>query len=149
DQSASALSRAIVRELNAQGSPARYLPADASPPSAGWLVNGVFYALDSRDPLLKLPFLDTAPKGPNTEVTVEIANLAVSPDVPFAVIGTDYRLKGQGSAVSWNPYIVAAKFVVNKIEASKSIDALANQIVAEIIAHRSSLAAHDPAAQHR
>lgn len=47
------------------------------------------------------------------------------------------QLKGQGSSAAWNPYAVAGRFVVNQIESSSSVDALARKIVAQILTQRS------------
>jgi hypothetical protein len=52
-------------------------------------------------------------------------------------------LKGQGSAVSWNPHVVAAKFVVHKVQGRASLDGLADQIAQKILDARAELLIHD------
>jgi hypothetical protein len=146
DENAAALSQALVRALQNKQAAAEVLPAGASRPHEGWLVQGVYSALDEHSRLVSLPFANT-PKGPNVEVTVTIADYAKDPDAPFAVIGTDAVLKGQGSAISWNPYIIGAKFVVHEVEGRKSMDALADQIADKILENRSGLSGHDPVKQ--
>ena len=66
--------------------------------------------MDENSRLISVPFISTD-KGPNVEVSVTVADYAQNPDIPFAVIGTEAVLKGQGTAISWNPYVAAAKFV--------------------------------------
>jgi len=74
---------------------------------------------------------------------VTIADFALNPDSPFAVIGTEAVLKGQGTAISWNPYVAAAKFVLHQVKGEDSIDALATQIAQKIIDERERLREHD------
>ena len=144
DSNAARLSSALVealRKLQAQAEP---LPTDAAlRPHAGWLIQGVFYALDENSRLISVPLLSTH-KGPNVEVSVTLADCARDSDVPFAVIGTDAALKGQGTAISWNPYITAAKFVVNQVQGQDAIATLADQIARKVLDQRQELLAHDP-----
>ena len=51
-----------------------------------------------------------------------VADYAQNPDIPFAVIGTEAVLKGQGTAISWNPYVAAAKFVLHQVKGQNSIN---------------------------
>ena len=41
-------------------------------------------------------------KGTNVEVSVIVTDYTLNPDVPRAVIGSE-AVKGQGTAISWNP----------------------------------------------
>ncbi len=138
---ASTLAQDMVKALNARGAKACYLSADDPKPVSGWLVSGVFYATDTKGPLASL--LTGPSKTPNTEVTVSVTDLASTAPQPFATIGSNYALKGQGSLFSTNPYEVAAKFVVHKIEAGKSIHSLSDEIVAKILVSQTTLEAHD------
>jgi hypothetical protein len=143
DSNAARLSTAVTAELRKLGARADPLPADAPRrPSSGWLIKGVFYALDGKSRLISVPFVGTD-KGPNVEVSVTVADFALNPDSPFAVIGTDSVLKGQGTAISWNPYVAAAKFVLHQVKGEDSIDALATQIAKKIIDERQRLLEHD------
>jgi hypothetical protein len=146
DENAEKLSQALVRALRAHGRPAQALSLAGASPSSGWIVRGVFYSLDSDSHLISVPFMGKK-KGPNVEVTVTIADAAKDANTPFAVIGTDAALRGQGSAISWNPYIVAAKFVIHTVEGDRSIEALANEIATKILDNRAALDRNDPAHQ--
>ena len=70
---AAALSEALARALRNKQAAAEVLPAGAGRPHEGWLVQGVYAALDEHSRLVSLPFADK-PKGPDVEVTVTIAD---------------------------------------------------------------------------
>ena len=143
DSNAARLSTAVTAEL-------RKLGANADPqsagtphqPNSGWLVQGVFYAMDENSRLISVPLV-SSDKGPNVEVSVTITDYSLNPDIPFAVIGTEAVLKGQGTAISWNPYVAAAKFVLHQVKGQDSIAVLAAQIAQKIIDEHASLLAHD------
>jgi hypothetical protein len=135
--SAGSLSGGIADELKAQGMNAQRIARDAALPSSGWLVTGIFYALDTRTGMIQMPsFLTGQPDPVNTQVTVSVADLAKNPNAPFIVFGTADALRGQGPPVGWNPYVVAAKFVVGKVESSADIKKLAKQIVDTIMQNK-------------
>jgi hypothetical protein len=69
--------------------------------------------------------------------------MPLNPEVPFAVIGTEAVLKGQATAISWNPYVAAAKFVLHQVKGQDSIDVLAGQIAQKIVDEQQTLLEHD------
>jgi hypothetical protein len=142
DSNAAALSRAVVKALANAHVAAEAIPTDGPIPKSGWLIRGVFFSLDDGGHLLKIPFLSTN-KAPNVEVTVTIADCAKDPNTPFAVIGTDSVLQGQGAPLGWNPYVVSARFVIHRIEGDHSLDGVAGDIAQKILEHRSSLVNQD------
>ena len=142
DSNASKLSAALVRALRKREMRADKLPEVSRPPQSGWLIQGVFYALDENARLVSVPLL-TSQNGPNVEVTVTIADCARDPNIPFAVIGTEAALKGHGIAIGWNPYVAAATFVVHKVRGNDSMAVLADQIAQKIIEQGTQLTAHD------
>jgi hypothetical protein len=138
--SAGSLSGAIADEFKAQGFNAQRIARDAALPSSGWLVTGIFYALDSKTGLIQMPsFLTGQPDPVNTQVTVSVADLAKNPNAPFIVFGTAEALRGQGPPVGWNPYVVAAKFVVGKVESASDIKKLAREIVTKILENKAEV----------
>jgi hypothetical protein len=143
DANASNLSLAIVKALNAAHVTAQYLPPDAPTPAAGWLITGSFSALNAHHALISIPLLNTDGDRPNAKVELEVRDLAIAPSRPFAAIGEDYRLKGQGSAFSTSVYLVAAKLVYDRIETASSTNALARKIADKLISSCDDLAAHD------
>lgn len=146
-RNAERLSSALIEALRKREARVEMLPADAAlRPHSGWLLQGVYYALDENNHLISVPLLSTH-NGPNVEVSVTVADLARNPDVPFAVIGTDAVLKGQGTAISWNPYIAAAKFVFHEVQGQDSITILADQIAQKFLDEHQELLGHDPVKQ--
>ena len=148
DSNAARLSTSVTAELRKLGAHADPLPAEASRrPSSGWAIKGVFYALDENSRLISVPFVHMD-RGPNVEVSVTVTDFALNPDIPFAVIGSEAVLKGQGTAFSWNPYVAAAKFVLHQVKGQDSIEVLATQIAQKIIDERQRLVEHDPSKQN-
>ena len=142
-ENAARLSSALIAALAKRGARAEKLPTDAAlRPRSGWIIQGIFYAFDQNSRLISVPLLSKQ-TGPNVEVSVTVADCAKNPDAPFAVIGNDAILKGQGTAVSWNPYVAAAKFVVHHAQGEDSLQLLADQIAQKILDERQNLLMHD------
>ena len=134
-QSASQLTADIVKEFTAAGFTARRLEPGTTLPADGWLVRGTFYATDSGGNIIPTELLGAEQK-PNTQLSVSVANLSKDPNAPFIVFGKAEALKGQGAPVGWNPYVVAAKFVINQVESATELDKLAKEIVQTIMQNK-------------
>jgi len=135
--SAGSLSGAIADQFTAQGYTSQRITREASLPKDGWLVTGIFYAIDGQTGLIRMPtFLSGQPDPVNTDITVSVSDLATNPDAPFIVFGRAEALRGQGPPVGWNPYVIAAKFVVDKIESAADINKLAKEIVDTILKNK-------------
>ncbi|SAK44262.1 hypothetical protein AWB80_00737 [Caballeronia pedi] len=140
DQNASALADGIVKALNAKGIGACHLTSQSPPPGSGWLVTGEFDETLSTGLGAGLPSMGSSGKGaPNTHVTVQLADLAASPDAPLTQIDTSGELKGQKSAAAPKPYGAAARFVINTAESISSLDDLAAKIADQIAAEKAKL----------
>jgi hypothetical protein len=137
DENAAALSRALVAALSKAHFAAKALLNEPLPQS-GWVMRGVFYSLDEGGHLISIPFLGSR-KSPSVQVTVTLTDIAKNPETPFAIIGTDSVLKGQGAPIGWNPYVVSARFVVHRVEGDQSINDLAEQIAQKIAEHSADL----------
>lgn len=138
NQNAATLSKDIARALSSQNAPAVVLSTDAPLPTEGWLVRGVYYAIDNGR-LISVP-VPGSDEGSNVEVTITVADCANDPKTPFAVIGTEAAVKGQGIPAGWNPDVIAAKFVVDKAKGQNALDALADQIATKILELRKAKA---------
>ncbi|MGY4730400.1 hypothetical protein [Burkholderia pyrrocinia] len=149
-QNAGALAKAIVQQLSNAGVTARYLaPGEPLPMHAsGWLIGGVFHSRVPSGRIQSLLQGGSDDGNPNTEVSVTIADAAGDSNVPFAIIGVKDAIKAQGTVASWNPYIVAAKFVVKKVEGTIAVDSLAKEIANQIIEHLEALQQHAAARPH-
>jgi hypothetical protein len=139
DQNASALAEGIVSKLAAKGIGACHMTADSPPPTSGWLVTGEFDETLTSGFGSALPSMGSSDKKPNTHVTVQLANLAASPDAPLTQIDTSSELKGQKSAAAPKPYGAAARFVINTAESISSLDDLAAKIADQIATEKAKL----------
>lgn len=137
-QSASQLSADIVSEFTAAGFTAKRLEPGTTLPADGWLVRGTFYATDSGGNVIPTELLGGEQK-PNTQLTVSVSNLAKDPNAPFIVFGKAEAIKGQGAPVGWNPYVVAAKFVINTVESATDLEKLAKEVVQTIMSNKQIL----------
>jgi hypothetical protein len=140
-QSAGSLSGAIASEFKSRGFQAQRVPRNgAALPKDGWLVTGIFYAVQAQTGMIQMPsFISGQKDTPNTQVTVSVADLAVDPSAPFIVFGMAEALRGQGPPAGWNPYVVAAKFVVDKVESTLDIQKLAKDIVDTILNNKATI----------
>jgi hypothetical protein len=136
--SAGSLSGAIADRFATQGFASKRISREAALPKEGWLVTGIFYAINTQSGMIRMPaFLSGQPDPVNTKITVSVADLATNPDAPFIVFGEAEALRGQGPPAGWNPYVIAAKFVIDKVESSADINKLAKQIVDTILENKS------------
>lgn len=146
------VAQAVVQRLNSVGVPARYLAPGEPPPASGWLIGGILYSRDVQGRLLAPPASGTngdaaEAAAANTEVSVILTDLALRPEVPFAVIGAQDAIHGQGTVASWNPYIVAAKLVFKQAEANVAAEVLAQDIVDQIVGNLNALRQADAQTQ--
>ena len=145
--SAGSLSGAIADQFKAQGYTSERISREAPLPKQGWLVTGIFYAIDSQG-MIKMPsFITGQPDPVNTKITVSVADLAVDPNAPFIVFGEAEALRGQGPPAGWNPYVVAAKFVIGQVESGADIKKLAKEIVDTILKNKQVIEEKAPAQQ--
>jgi len=136
--SAGSLSGAIASEFKSRGYNSQRISREDPLPKDGWLVSGIFYAINTQTGMIQMPsFISGKPDPVNTNITVSVADLAKNPNAPFIVFGQAEALRGQGPPTGWNPYVVAAKFVVNTVESAADIQKLAKQIVDTILQNKS------------
>jgi hypothetical protein len=137
------MAEALVRGLSAKGLPARRLAeAGAGLPASGWLVSGVFTEVDEGN-RLKRAVMGFGQGATRMEVQVGLGDLAgPNPQAPFAVFGT-VKEHGEmpGALVTMNPYVAAAKFVLEKNATPRDVQNTADQIVAEILKFRDEIIA--------
>ncbi|MGH8683277.1 MAG: DUF4410 domain-containing protein [Burkholderiales bacterium] len=131
------LAAALVKDLNAAGVPAERLPAGGALPAGGWLVRGVFTEADSGN-TLRRAIIGFGSGKTDMEVQVGVSDLAAArPTESFLVFGTitdPSRLPG--GAVTRNPYVVAAKFVLEKGAPRRDVEHTAKAIADELVKFR-------------
>lgn len=124
----------VVQHLVAKGLTAQRLRDTTNLPPEGWLVQGVFTEVDEGN-RLKRAGIGFGSGATSMDLQVAISDLA-SPDprAAFVVFGT-VKDPSQipGAAVTRNPYVAAAKFVLQKNATARDIQRTAGQIVEEIV----------------
>ncbi len=130
------MASALVKDLNAAGIPAERLPAGALP-ADGWLVLGAFTEVDSGK-VMRRAIIGFGSGKTEMEVQVGVSDLASPrPTEAFLLFGTvtdPSRLPG--GAVSRNPYVVAAKFVLEKGAPQRDVEHTAKAIADELAKFR-------------
>ena len=132
------LSEALVSEFNDKNLPAqRFGSFDNSLPNNGWLVSGMFTEVDEGN-RLKRAVIGFGQGSTQMTVQVGVSDLASkNPQAPFIIFGT-IKDPGKipGAVVTMNPYVAAAKFVMEKNASGKDVKNTAKQIVAEILKYK-------------
>ncbi len=126
----------LVRDLRDAGIAAERIADDAPMPREGWLIRGVFTEANSGDAPRRALIGFGAGKT-DMEVQVGVCDLATDPQDAFIVFGTTSdpsRLPG--GLVARNPYVIAAKFVLEKGAPGHDIKHTAQAIADEIIKAR-------------
>lgn len=129
------MSSELMSDLQHAGFDVRRLnPGDATPPS-GWLVRGVFLSVDEGNRVKRAVVGFGA--GQNTiEVAVAIDYLAAQTPAPlYQTIEAQSSEHKPGAAVTLNPYVAAAKFVLSKGDEHTTIVNTAKKIADEVVRH--------------
>jgi hypothetical protein len=130
------LAAALVKDLNAAGVPAERLLPGQPLPSDGWLVRGVFTEVDTGAPLRRA-VIGFGSGRTDMEVQVGVSDLADRPDQSFLLFGTvNDPSRLPGGAVTRNPYVVAAKFVLAKGAPARDVQQTAQTIAEELVRFR-------------
>lgn len=130
------MSRSLINGLKDKGFAAQRLSniGSAPLPQGGWLLQGVFTEVDEGN-RLKRATIGFGQGATQMEVQVSIHDLtSANPREPFIVFGTVKDPKKiPGAIITINPYVAAAKFVLEKNATEKDIQKTAEQIVDEIL----------------
>lgn len=132
------MAAALVNGLSDKGFPARRIASTGGAlPREGWLVQGMFTEVGEGS-RLKRAVIGFGAGATSMDVQVGVSDLAAKdPRQPFIVFGTvKDPSKMPGAVVTINPYVAAAKFVMEKNATSKDIEKTAEQIVDEILKYR-------------
>jgi len=130
------LATALVKDLDAAGVPAERLPAGRPLPPDGWLIRGVFTEVDTGN-TLRRAVIGFGSGKTDMEVQVGVSDLATNPQESFLLFGTvtdPSRLPG--GVVTRNPYVVAAKFVLEKGAPQRDVQHTAKAIADELVKFR-------------
>lgn len=129
----------IVKNLREAGVAAERLPPGAALPNSGWLVSGVFTEVGEGNTLRRAA-IGFGAGGSSMDAQVGVSDLAQQPDAPFIIFGMisspDHL---PGGLASKNPYVVAAKFVIEKRAPDKDIERTAKAITDELLKYREEI----------
>jgi len=135
------MAESLVERLGAKGlHAARLRNADGNLPREGWLMQGIFTEVDEGN-RLKRAGIGFAKGATSMDLQVGISDLASSdPRAAFAVFGTVKEpSKIPGAVVTMNPYVAAAKFVLQKNATERDIQKTAAQIVEQIVKYEQEI----------
>jgi hypothetical protein len=130
------LSQSIVSDLQKAGYKAqRLMPGDAKPSVGAW-VHGVFTQADEGNRLRRAVIGFGSGKA-TMELFVTLTNLA-SPQKPLYEASEKGTSKDKaGAVITMNPYVAAAKFVMEKNASEKVVKSTAATISKDVILHLS------------
>jgi len=128
------MANALVASLRERGIPAERLAAAGAAPAEGWLLQGMFTEVGEGN-RFKRAIIGFGQGASTMEVQVGVSDLASAhPREPFVMFGTvKDPSKLPGAAVTMNPYVAAAKFVMEKNATAKDVHKTADEIVGEIL----------------
>ena len=130
------LSESLVADLVEAGIPAVRMTHGAVLPSDGWLLHGVFVEVDEGNRLQRA-VIGFGSGASHMEVMVGVNDLATHPEAPFILFGTvTDPSKLPGAVVSMNPYMAAARFVMEKNATEKDVKRTSKEIVNEILKYK-------------
>lgn len=135
------MARSLVDALTKKGLPARRIDVQGTPlPASGWLLQGMFTEVDEGN-RFKRAVIGFGRGASTMEVQVGISDLAsTKPTEPFMIFGTvKDPNKLPGAVVTMNPYVAAAKFVMEKNATGRDINNTAEQIVDEILKYEQTI----------
>ena len=133
-----AMAESLVERLGAGGLAAsRLRDTSGELPREGWLVQGVFTEVDEGN-RMKRALIGFGKGATSMDLQVGVSDLAgPDPRAPFALFGTvKDPSKIPGAVVTLNPYVAAAKFVLQKNATGRDIQQTAEQIAREILKYR-------------
>jgi hypothetical protein len=131
-----AMSEGLVTYLKESGFPAQRLASRAELPKDGWLIRGVFTEV-SEGNRMQRAVIGFGKGATSMEVQVGVSNLARNPETPFIIFGTIKDPSHMpGAVVTLNPFVAAAKFVLEKNASERDVKLTAKQIVLEMLKYR-------------
>jgi hypothetical protein len=137
----------IVEDLAGKGIMAERLPPNSSLPKQGWLVRGVFMKVDEGD-RARRAVIGFGSGQTDLEVAISTDDLSAetAPALLFRAQLDATSNKGPGAAITLNPYVAAAKFVLAGHDLDRSTQSIAEKIADEVAARVNGTA---PKAQHK
>ena len=126
------MSNTLVDDLQKAGYKAQRLTADDAKPASGAWVHGVFTEVDEGSRLHRA-VIGFGSGEVKMDLYVTLTNLA-RPEKPlYAAPQEDASARKIGAVITMNPYVAAAKFVMEKNAPEKTVKKTASQISAQVV----------------
>jgi hypothetical protein len=127
------LAESLTRDLQNNQLPARRLLPGQPHPAKGWVVAGQFLEVDEGN-RMRRAIVGFGSGATEMQIEVTVTNLPSHPGSPFLILGSTTGSGSRpGAAVTLNPYVAAAKFVLAKNAADKDVTHAAASIADEIV----------------
>jgi hypothetical protein len=128
------MSQSIVSDLEKAGYKAQRLTAQDPKPSVGAWVHGVFTQADEGNRLQRA-VIGFGSGQTSMQLFVTLTDLA-SPQQPLYETSEKGSSKDKpGAVISMNPYVAAAKFVMEKNAPEKTVKSVASEVSNQIVLH--------------
>jgi Domain of unknown function (DUF4410) len=128
------MSKSLVEDLQKAGYKTQRLAAGDSRPASGAWVRGVFTEVDEGN-RVRRAMIGFGSGEVKMDLYVTLADLS-SPDQPLYNLAEDENSgKKLGAVITMNPYVAAAKFVMEKNAPEKTVKKTASAISAEVVKH--------------
>jgi Domain of unknown function (DUF4410) len=126
------MSSALVDDLIRAGLDARFLPSGELLPREGWLVRGAFVQIDEGN-RLKRALIGFGSGATRLRIVVWISDLGHGSSGPFCALDTStHSSRKPGAALSFDPYVGAARFVIDGFDLDTNVIQIAAQIADDI-----------------
>ncbi|ACC76216.1 DUF4410 domain-containing protein [Paraburkholderia phymatum] len=124
----------LVADLQHDGIDARRLPAGGPLPAQGWLVRGVFLAVDEGNRVRRAVVGFGAGQG-KIELAVAIDGLPVESPTPlYQTVEGQSDKHAPGAMIKLNPYVVAARYAMAGNDQQADIEQAASQVAEAVVA---------------
>jgi hypothetical protein len=128
------MARSLAQDLNAAGTPARRLAPGEPPPPSGWLVRGVFTDVNEGN-RLRRALIGFGQGQTELQLVIAIDDLKAGVPQPFYQLDTSADSgKAPGAAITLNPYMAAARFVMSGSDLDRNVRETAQKAAAEATA---------------
>jgi len=129
----SLLADSLTQDLKNYGLPARRLWLGLVQPGRGWVISGQFLEVDEGN-RLRRAVIGFGYGATEMQIEVQVTNMNTHPGTPFLTLGSSTGSGDRpGAAVTLNPYVAAAKFVLAKNASERDVTHAASNIAAEIV----------------
>jgi hypothetical protein len=126
------MAESLVSEIQKRGIRARRLYEDEAVPRKGWLVRGVFTQVDEGN-RVRRAVIGFGSGATRLDLNVNVTDLTTGGVEPFYKVDT---AKGSGklpgAIITLNPYVAAAKFVLNTNSLEKDVRRTASKIADQL-----------------